>query len=125
MHYSPRTFSLLRPSSPPRRYYCIDDLVEATEKQLAKLKEEHHPICRVPVITSLEEEHLIVSSSAKVGGPPPLPLPSPFLLWPLPTLSLIVCILGPGGILATPNKNIHYQLKSVCFLPAAGDKATL
>lgn len=49
------------------RYYCIDDLSEAVAKQLAKMKEEHHPICRVPVITSLEEEHLIVSTSSKVS----------------------------------------------------------
>ena len=64
----------LKPPPPYSRYYCIDDLVEATGKQLAKLKEEHHPICRVPVITSLEEEHLIVSTSAKVGVPVPLSL---------------------------------------------------
>ena len=48
------------------RYYCIDDLVQVVEEQLAKLKDEHHPICRVPVITSLDEEHLIVSTSSKV-----------------------------------------------------------
>ena len=48
------------------RYYCVDDLVEVVEEQLAKLKDEHHPICRVPVITSLDEEHLIVSTSSKV-----------------------------------------------------------
>jgi len=47
------------------KYYCIDDLVEVVEEQLAKLKDEHHPICRVPVITSLDEEHLIVSTSSK------------------------------------------------------------
>ena len=56
----------LSPSLPPSpRYYCIDDLVDAVEEQLLKLKDEHHPICRVPVITSLDEEHLIVSSSTK------------------------------------------------------------
>ena len=48
------------------RYYCIDDLIQVVEEQLAKLKDEHHPICRVPVITSLDEEHLIVSTSSKV-----------------------------------------------------------
>ena len=36
------------------------------DNQLAKLKDEHQPICRVPVIASPEEEHLIVSTSTKV-----------------------------------------------------------
>ena len=58
---SPSTHLLLS----PQRYYCIDDLVDAVEEQLLRLKDEHHPICRVPVITSLDEEHLIVSSSTK------------------------------------------------------------
>ena len=48
------------------RFYLIDDLTDGVERQLAKLKDEHEPLCRVPVITSLEEEHLIVSTSAKV-----------------------------------------------------------
>ena len=49
------------------RFYLIGDLTDAVELQLDKLKDEHEPICRVPVITSLEEEHLIVSSSIKVS----------------------------------------------------------
>ena len=48
------------------RFYLIDDLTDGVERQLAKLKDEHEPLCRVPVITSLEEEHLIVSTSTKV-----------------------------------------------------------
>ena len=48
------------------RYFLIDDLADAVEVRLAKLKDEHEPICRVPVITTLEEEHLIVSTSGKV-----------------------------------------------------------
>lgn len=50
-----------------RRYYLIDDLADAVERQLAKLKDEHEPFCRVPVITSPEEEHLIVSTASKVS----------------------------------------------------------
>lgn len=53
------------PPPHPHRFYCIDELVEAVETQLAKLKDEHQPICRVPVITSLDEEHLIVSTTTK------------------------------------------------------------
>ena len=49
------------------RFYLIDDLADAIENQLSKLKDEHEPMCRVPVITSPEEEHLIVSSSCKVS----------------------------------------------------------
>lgn len=49
------------------RYYLIDDLADAVERQLAKLKDEHEPFCRVPVITSPEEEHLIVSTASKVS----------------------------------------------------------
>jgi BTB/POZ domain-containing adapter for CUL3-mediated RhoA degradation protein len=47
------------------RFYLIDDLTDAVELQLEKLKDEHEPLCRVPVITSPEEEHLIVSTSCK------------------------------------------------------------
>lgn len=47
------------------KYYLIDDLVEAVEKRLMRLKEEHQPLCLVPVITSLEEAHQIVSTSSK------------------------------------------------------------
>ncbi|XP_019854127.1 PREDICTED: BTB/POZ domain-containing adapter for CUL3-mediated RhoA degradation protein 3-like [Amphimedon queenslandica] len=47
------------------KFYLIDDLSDAVELQLAKLKDEYEPGCRVPVITSPEEEHLIVSSSSK------------------------------------------------------------
>ena len=47
------------------RYYLIDDLRLAVEKQLAKLCDDTHPISRVPVITCLDEERKIVSSSSK------------------------------------------------------------
>ena len=48
------------------RYYCIAELVEEVEEQLERLRDDYHKICRVPVITSLEEETRIVSTSMKV-----------------------------------------------------------
>ena len=50
------------------RYYCLTDLVEQLEEQLERLRDDYHKICRVPVITSLDEETRIVSTSVKVGG---------------------------------------------------------
>lgn len=47
------------------RYYLIDDLILAVQKQLDKLGDDSHPISRVPVITGLDEERKIVSSSSK------------------------------------------------------------
>ena len=47
------------------RYYLIDDLRLAVEKQLSKLEDDSHPISRVPVITCLDEERKIVTSSSK------------------------------------------------------------
>ena len=47
------------------RYYLIDDLKTAVDKQLDKLSDDAHPISRVPVITCLDEERKIVSSSSK------------------------------------------------------------
>lgn len=47
------------------RYYLIDDLRVAVEKQLVKLGDDAHPISRVPVITCLDEERKIVTSSSK------------------------------------------------------------
>ena len=49
-----------------RRYYCIAELVEQLEEQLERLRDDYHKICRVPVITSLDEETRIVSTSMKV-----------------------------------------------------------
>ncbi len=47
------------------RDYLIDDLIEAVDKQLSKLRDDTHPISRVPVITCVDEERKIVSSSNK------------------------------------------------------------
>jgi len=46
----------------------MDDLVEQLEEQLERLRDDYHKICRVPVITSLEEETRIVSTSTKVAS---------------------------------------------------------
>ena len=46
----------------------MTDLVEQLEEQLERLRDDYHKICRVPVITSLDEETRIVSTSVKVGG---------------------------------------------------------
>ena len=43
------------------KYYCIEQLVELCEKALQKKKEEHDPICRVPLITSAKEERQLVT----------------------------------------------------------------
>jgi BTB/POZ domain-containing adapter for CUL3-mediated RhoA degradation protein len=48
------------------KYYCIAELVEQLEDQLERLRDDYHKICRVPVITSLDEETRIVSTSMKV-----------------------------------------------------------
>lgn len=48
------------------RYYCMTELVEQLEEQLERLRDDYHKICRVPVITSLDEETRIVSTSMKV-----------------------------------------------------------
>ena len=45
----------------------MTDLVEQLEEQLERLRDDYHKICRVPVITSLDEETRIVSTSMKVG----------------------------------------------------------
>lgn len=49
------------------KYYLIDSLVQILERKLSKLDEEYHPLCQVPVITGLDEEHQIVSTSLKVN----------------------------------------------------------
>ena len=43
------------------KYYLIEQLVELCEKALEKKKEEHDPICRVPLITSAKEERQLVT----------------------------------------------------------------
>ena len=48
------------------KYYLIEQLVEMCEKALEKKKEEHDPICRVPLITSAKEErHLVTGKKVK------------------------------------------------------------
>lgn len=44
----------------------MTELVEQLEEQLERLRDDYHKICRVPVITSLDEETRIVSTSMKV-----------------------------------------------------------
>lgn len=48
------------------KYYCIEQLVELCEKALQKKKEEHDPICRVPLITSAKEERQLVTGKKPV-----------------------------------------------------------
>uniref|UniRef100_A0A2M4ATR3 Putative btb/poz domain-containing adapter for cul3-mediated rhoa degradation protein 3 n=1 Tax=Anopheles triannulatus TaxID=58253 RepID=A0A2M4ATR3_9DIPT len=50
------------------KYYCIEELVEACEKLLAKRERESResePICRVPLITSQKEEQYLISTATK------------------------------------------------------------
>lgn len=47
------------------RYYLIDGLTAHLEAHLQDL-EENIPLCRVPVISSVEEEQKILSKSNKV-----------------------------------------------------------
>lgn len=49
------------------KYYLIDQLVSQCEALLAKKKQQHDPICRVPLITSTKEERLLVSTANKVS----------------------------------------------------------
>ena len=60
----------LSPSSTPLlspRYFLLEDLSLMVTRHMAKMThEEYLPRCRVPVITSPEEEQRIISTSAKV-----------------------------------------------------------
>ena len=60
----------LSPSSTPflsPRYFLLEDLSLMVTRHMAKMThEEYLPRCRVPVITSPEEEQRIISTSAKV-----------------------------------------------------------
>lgn len=48
------------------KYYCISDLVDICERVLAKRNPSTESgICRVPLITSQKEEHLLINSSNK------------------------------------------------------------
>lgn len=48
------------------KYYCIQELADACDQALVKKKErEAEPICKVPLITSLKEEELLISSTTK------------------------------------------------------------
>lgn len=50
------------------KYYLIEELVAQCEGLLAKKKEQHDPICRVPLITSTKEERLLASTANKVSN---------------------------------------------------------
>ena len=48
----------------------MTELVEQVEEQLERLRDDYyHKICRVPVITCLDEETRIVSTSVKASLP--------------------------------------------------------
>lgn len=46
------------------KYYCIEELIEVCDKAVKNMKKdsmpEVEPICRVPLITSLKEEQVII-----------------------------------------------------------------
>ena len=50
------------------RYYCIEELVEHTDKAVKNMKRdtmlEVEPRCRVPLITSLKEEQALIQANA-------------------------------------------------------------
>lgn len=48
------------------KYYCISELSESCDRALKKLEREAEPICRVPLITSLREEQILINSTLKV-----------------------------------------------------------
>lgn len=48
------------------RYYCIDELATSCNKAIIrKERGEHEPICGVPLITSQNEEQMLISSTSK------------------------------------------------------------
>ncbi|CAH0395048.1 unnamed protein product [Bemisia tabaci] len=47
------------------KYYCISELSESCDQALKKLEREAEPICRVPLITSLREEQILINSTLK------------------------------------------------------------
>ncbi|XP_018332482.1 BTB/POZ domain-containing adapter for CUL3-mediated RhoA degradation protein 3 [Agrilus planipennis] len=47
------------------KYYCIAELAEACNQALLKKEREAEPICKVPLITSIKEEELLISSTTK------------------------------------------------------------
>lgn len=49
------------------KYYCISELSESCDQALKKLEREAEPICRVPLITSLREEQILINSTLKVS----------------------------------------------------------
>lgn len=48
------------------KYYCIAELAESCEKALPKKERDVDPICRVPLITSVREEQVLIGASTKV-----------------------------------------------------------
>lgn len=49
------------------KFYCLTELADSCERAL--LKKEPEPICRVPLITSIKEEQMLIKESVKVVEP--------------------------------------------------------
>ncbi|KAI5697260.1 hypothetical protein M8J75_007544 [Diaphorina citri] len=47
------------------KYYCITELTDLCEQTIKRKQRETEPICRVPLITSLKEEQLLLNATAK------------------------------------------------------------
>lgn len=47
------------------KYYLVQDLVESCEATLKLKSKESEPICRVPLITSVKEEQILINSTSK------------------------------------------------------------
>lgn len=48
------------------KYYCVTELAESCEKALMRKDRDLEPICRVPLITSVKEEQVLIGSTQKV-----------------------------------------------------------
>ncbi|XP_026473783.1 BTB/POZ domain-containing adapter for CUL3-mediated RhoA degradation protein 3 [Ctenocephalides felis] len=47
------------------KYYCVSELAESCEKALMRKDRDLESICRVPLITSLKEEQILIGSTLK------------------------------------------------------------
>lgn len=48
------------------KYYLVSELVDKCQKALKLKKDEHFPVCRIPVITSPREAKLLIAKTRKV-----------------------------------------------------------